>query len=243
MHRLISWTAIIALVALAVMGVAEDASAQRRGGSSGSTPPPSSGHSEYKDGIDLSASYGWMWGGHIDVYNVPNGSGGFTSGAVRWASNPSYMFAVEVPVRPGTQLQLQYTGQPSQLNYDPNNGPETKIADMSVNYWQIGTVAGLPKGRVLPYVMFTLGATYWSFSNFTDANFKPDNMTKFSFTAGVGAKTFFGENQKLGIRLQFRVLPTFYNSFATVGTGGVGISGNAVWQWEVGGGLVLKFGK
>ena len=47
--------------------------------------------------------------------------------------------------------------------------------------------------------------------------------TKFSFTAGVGAKTFFGDNQKVGLRMQFRVLPTFYNTFATVGTGGVDI--------------------
>lgn len=242
MRRLISWTAIIALVAFAVMGVVDDASAQRRGGSS-APPPSSASSSEYLNGIDISASYGWMWGGNLDVYNVPT-SNGLQNGKFRWASNPSYMFLIEVPVQPGVQLQLQYTMQPSELNWDPNNGPTVRAADMSVNYWQIGATAGLPKGRIMPYTMFTLGATYWSFSNYNrEVGFEPENMTKFSFTAGLGAKTFFGENQKVGLRLQFRVLPTFYNTFATIGTGGVGVSGNAVWQWEVGGGIAIKFGK
>ncbi len=239
MRRLTSLTLILALVAITVVGFTDDASAQRRGGSSGgSTAPPPSSYSEYKDGIDLSLSYGWMWGGHLDaVYNSQ-------AGTFRWASNPSYLLMLEVPAKPGVQLQLQWTLQPSQLNWDPATGPTEKVADMDVNYWQIGATAGLPKGRIMPYTMVTLGATYWKFSNPTDPTvLSPQNMTKFSFTIGAGVKTFFGDNQKVGVRLQFRVLPTFYNTFATVGTGGVGVSGTAVWQFEVGGGLVIKFGK
>lgn len=240
MRKLMSLALILAMVAITVVGFADDASAQRRGGSSrgGTTAPPPSSYSEYKPGIDLSFSYGWMWGGHLDaVYNSQSGS-------FRWASNPSYMLMLEIPARPGVELQLQYTLQPSQLNWDPNVGSTVKVADMDVNYWQIGATTGLPKGRIMPYVMVTVGATYWKFSNPTDAaRLSPESQTKFSFTAGLGAKTFFGENQKVGLRLQFRVLPTFYNTFATIGTGGVGVSGTAIWQWEIGGGLVIKFGK
>jgi opacity protein-like surface antigen len=242
MRRLTSLTLILALVALALTGLADDAAAQRRGGRGTSSPMPTT-MSEYKPGIDVSATYGWMWGGSLSAYNIPTPNNGLQSGYFRWASNPSYMFAIEVPARPGVELQLQYTLQPSQLNWDPNTGPTVKVADMSVNYWQIGATAGLPRGRIMPFTMITVGATYWSFSNFAETDYEVENQTKFSFTAGVGVKTFFGENQKVGIRLQFRVLPTFYDTFATIGTGGIGVSGSAVWQWDVGGGIAFKFGK
>lgn len=239
MRRLPSFCLVIALLATCFLGLADDAAAQRRGGRRAETAPASMGYSEYKPGIDVSASYGWMWGGHIDATINPGGS--FESGKFRWASNPSYMFAIEVPMQPGVELQLQYTLQPTELEWDSFSG-KRRAADMSVNYWQIGAVAGLPQGRIMPYTMLTVGATYWSFSNQT-ADFESlDSFTKFSFTAGLGAKTFFGENQRVGIRLQFRVLPTFYNTFATIGTGGVGVSGNAVWQWEIGGGIAIKLG-
>jgi hypothetical protein len=41
-------------------------------------------------------------------------------------------------------------------------------------------------------------------------------------------------------------MPTFYNTGASLwfGSGGSGIavSGNAIWQWEIAGGLTVKFG-
>ncbi len=229
MRHLESILLFLGLCGLIVFATAGDASAQRRGRRAVSSSPSST----YRDGVDISASYGWMWGGNIDaVYNA-------RSGKFRWASAPSWFFAVEIPMRPGMQLQLQYTLQDTQLDWDPNGGVKEKYADMTVNYWQIGATAGLPRGRIMPYTMLTVGATYWSFSNDRILDIK--NQTKFSFTAGVGAKTYFGQNQKVGLRVQFRVLPTFYNTFATIGTGGVGISGNAIWQWEIGGGLSVKF--
>ena len=196
MRRLTSLALILALVSFAVAGFADDAAAQRRGGSSGSTTTQATAPmTEYKPGIDVSATYGWMWGGSLSAYNVPT-SNGIQSGYFRWASNPSYMFAIEIPARPGVELQLQYTMQPSELNWDPNVGQTVKVADMSVNYWQIGATAGLPRGRVMPFTMITVGATYWSFSNFAGTDYQPENQTKFSFTAGLGVKTFFGENQR-----------------------------------------------
>ncbi len=218
---------ILALTVFAISIVTTAASAQRQG------PAAAAAQAEYMEGIDVSASYGWMWGGNIDaIYNTQGGE-------FRWASAPSWFFAIEIPIRPGTQLQLQYTLQDTQLDWDPHGGVKSKYADMTVNYWQVGATTGVPRGRFLLYTMLTVGATYWSFSN--DRILDIENQTKFSFTAGVGAKTYFGKSQRIGIRAQFRVLPTFYNTFATIGTGGVGVSGNAVWQWEIGGGLSVKF--
>jgi hypothetical protein len=132
--------------------------------------------------------------------------------------------------------------QPSQLNWDAAGNPESKVCDMQMNYWQIGTTAGIPNGRVMPFTTFTLGINYWSFSNFNNTIYKIDNQSKFAITAGLGAKTYFGENQKVGVRFQFRVLPTWYSNIVTTDGGGLGVNGHTIWQWEVAAGVSVKLG-
>jgi hypothetical protein len=220
--RLRAISALAFVVCLA--GLVSPAHAQRRGAPR--SPAPAS---DYRHGIDLNAGYTWMWGGSLDARY----DGAF--GKLRTASGGALFFAAEIPMRPGVQLQLQYTRQDGQLDWDPNGAPKQKLSDMSVNFWQIGGTAGLPRGRVMPFTTLTMGVTYFAFA---DPLVK--NTTKFSITAGVGAKTFFGRDQKIGLRVQFRVLPSFYETFATIGTGGVGVSGSAIWQWDVGGALVIK---
>ena len=55
-----------------------------------------------------------------------------------------------------------------------------------------------------------------------------------------------GEAEKIGLRASFKVLPTLYNTSGGVwfGTGGasLGITGNAIWQWEAAIGLTVKLG-
>ncbi len=70
--------------------------------------------------------------------------------------------------------------------------------------------------------------------------------TKFSFSFGLGVKSYFGEAEKVGIRASFKVMPTLYNTsgglwFGSSG-GGVAVSGNALWQWEAAIGLTIKLG-
>jgi Outer membrane protein beta-barrel domain len=215
----------LGLVLLSAFG-ATDALAQRGGG--GLAGP-----------IEFSATYGSMWGGNISTYN----------GKLRTATGPSYGFALDIPVQKAMAVELSYTRQDGAIDYDTRNG-KTKLTDMSVNYWHIGAVRGLTEGKIRPFVTTSLGATYYSPSassvNIEGEDFRVDSVTKFSFAIGAGFKAYFGKAEKIGIRASIKTLPTLYNTGGGVwfGTGGasVGVTGNAIWQWEAAAGLTVKFG-
>jgi len=227
----------LSLVIMTTLLCTSDAMAQRRGGArsggggggGGGERPP----------IEFSATYGSMWGGNISTYY----------GTLRTATGPSFGFALDVPLDPVTALELSYTRQEGGLDWD-TRGSKDRLTDMSVNYWQIGAIRGLIEGQVRPFVSTSLGVTYYSPEKGTvvieDETYNVGTMTKFSFVIGVGAKAYFGEAQRFGLRGSFKVLPTLYNTGGGVwfGTGGasLGITGNAIWQWEAAIGLTVKLG-
>jgi len=198
------------------------------GGGGGGKPP-----------IEVSVTYGSMWGGNIQAYN----------GKLRTATGPSYGIALDIPLQPAMSLELSYTRQDGGLNWD-SMGTTTELTDMSVNYWQIGAIRGLIDGAVRPFVTTSLGATYYSPSSSTveidDTTYNISTMTKFSFVIGVGVKAYFGEAEKIGLRASFKTLPTIYNAGggAWFGSGGasVGVTGSTIWQWEAAIGLTVKLG-
>ena len=241
MKRL-KWIAMFGLMAILLTAVADEAMAQRRSGSQPSQRPP-----EFKPYLEVSATYGSMWGGHFDL------TYGVNSRTLRAGTGPSYSIAVDYNIHPMQAIELNYTRQDGSLDLD-YQGLRT-LTDWSVNFWQIGSVRYLaPPGKVRPFVLTSLGATYFSpaQASFLLDEDDPDSLvytqttTKFSLNFGLGVKSYFGEAEKVGIRASFKVLPTFYNTWGGMyfGTGGasVGISGNAIWQWEAAIGLTVKFG-
>ncbi len=219
-----------------------EASAQRRGGS-----PQRAAAPQHDEKIDISVMYGHMWGGNIETWN---------GNRFRLGTAPSWQIALDIPMGPATWVELSYDHQDGKLDWDERGQPIRTLSDMSVNYWQIGMVRGVPRGNVVPYGTFALGVTYYnpSESSFTipeDSNnpadtYYLDSATKFSMSLGVGVKAFFGEAQRIGVRASFRTMPTFYNTGAGLwfGSGGAGVSvsGYAIWQWEVAAGLTIKMG-
>ncbi len=211
----------------------DEALAQRRGGRT------SGGGGGLAGPIEFSATYGSMWGGHINTFN----------GKLRTATGPSYGFALDIPVHPAMAVELSYTRQDGALDYENRRG-KTTLTDMSVNYWQIGAIRGLLDGKVRPFVTTSLGMTYYSPSassvDVEDETFNISSATKFSLVLGAGFKTYFGQAEKIGLRASFKVLPTLYDTGAGLwfGSGGasIGVTGSAVWQWEAAAGLTVKFG-
>ena len=243
MDRL-KWIAMFGMMALLLTAVADDALAQRRGG--GGQPkqlPP--GFTPY---LEASATYGSMWGGNIDLnyYSI-------NSRTIRTGTGPSYAFALAYNLHPMQAVEFSYTRQEGSLDMD-YKGLRT-LTDMSVNFWHIGSIRYLaPPGKVRPFVLASLGATYFSpeEGSFLLDEEDPDTLvftqtsTKFSFNFGLGVKSYFGKAEKVGIRATFKVLPTFYNTWGGMyfGSGGAGltVSGNAIWQWEAAIGLTVKLG-
>jgi hypothetical protein len=221
----------IALILVSAAGV-DDAEAQRRGGARG-------GGGGLAGPIELSATYGSMWGGNIST----------AYGKIRTATGGSWGFAIDIPLHEFASLELGYTRQDGGLDWD-YQGAKERVTDMSVNYWHIGGVKGLVEGPIRPYVLTTLGVTYYSPTESSvvidSETYNLDTVTKFSMALGVGLKAYFGEAEKFGIRASFKVLPTLYNTGGGVwfGTGGasLGVTGNAIWQWEAAAGLTVKLG-
>ena len=239
------WISMLALVSILVVGMVDDAAAQRRGGSSSTPPPPSTGG--FSPFMEVSLTYGSMWGGNIPF------SYSYYSPTMRTGTGPSYGIALDYNVHPMQAVELSYTKQDGSLDLD-YKGIRT-LTDMSVNFWQIGTIRYVtPPGKMRPFVLASLGATYFSPSSSTiqidsedpDSVLNTRTVTKFSMNLGLGFKAYFGEAEKIGLRATFKVMPTMYNSWSGIyvgsGGGGVSVSGNAIWQWEAAGGITIKFG-
>lgn len=237
----LKWIAMFALMALLLTAVADDALAQRRGGRQPVQVP--AGFKPYFEG---SFTYGSMWGGNIDL------SYGFNSRKIRTGTGPSMGFALDFNFHPMQAFEISYTRQEGSLDLD-YKGLRT-LTDMSVNVWHIGSIRYLAPGKVKPFVLASLGMTYFSptESSFLLDTTDPDtevftqSSTKFSMNFGLGFKAYFGKTEKFGIRASFKVMPTLYNTGAGLwfGSGGAGVSinGNAIWQWEAAGGMTIKFG-
>jgi hypothetical protein len=64
-------------------------------------------------------------------------------------------------VREGKQLELLYRRKDSKLIFDAPLSSELTLTDVGIEYWQIGGLGGVPRGDVMPYGLFTLGATHF----------------------------------------------------------------------------------
>ncbi len=234
----LKWIAMFGLMAILLTAVADDALAQRRGGGGQARGVPAG----FQPHFELSATYGSMWGGNIDVYS------GFKTYKLRTGTGGSMGFALDYNIHPMQAIELSYTRQDGSLDLDDKG--ITTLTDMSVNVWHIGSLRTLMPGKVQPFVLGSLGVTYFSPSA---ASFELDgetvytqSATQFSINFGLGLKAYFGEAEKVGIRASFKVMPTMYNTGAGLwfgsGGGGVAVTGEAIWQWEVAGGLTVKFG-
>ena len=239
----LKWIAMFGLMAILLTAMVDDALAQRRGGGGQPRQLPAG----FKPYMELSATYGSMWGGNINL------SYGLNSRTLRTGTGPSYGLALAYNLHPMQAIEISYTRQDGSLDLD-YKGIRT-LTDMSVNVWHIGSVRYLAPGKVRPFVLVSLGATYFSPSSASfildeddpgNTEVFTESSTKFSFNFGLGVKSYFGEAEKIGIRATFKVMPTLYDAWGGMyfGGGGAGltVSGNAIWQWEAAIGLTVKFG-
>ena len=146
-------------------------------------------------------------------------------------------------------IELSYTRQDGSLDLD-YKGIRT-LTDMSVNFWQIGSIRYLtPPGKMQPFVLASLGATYFSPS---DATFLMDRersrlqssntrtATKFSLNLVWVSRPISGKRKRSACGPPSRSCPpcTIPGAASMFGTGGGGVTvaGNAIWQWEAAGGI------
>ena len=133
------------------------------------------------------------------------------------------------------QLRLMWRREDSDVtfrSYVPSN-PELSL-DASIEYWQIGGLGGIRRGKAMPFTAVTLGATRLVAGG--------SDEWKFSMIFGLGVKVYTSD--KIGIMIQGNWPLTFTDAWGgvTVGTGGagVGISGTGISQLDIGGGVIIQ---
>lgn len=170
--------------------------------------------------VELSAFGGYQWA--TDTYT----SGGYldTKDGVNFGG------ALDFTVQRDLQLELLYIYFDTQTQFrsqNPYSYSSSQYTDLGVHFMQIGYVKGYKKGNIEPFGAFTLGAVLFTPGTFVFENgtkITPSDTWRFAMTFGGGAKIFL--NDKLGIRLQARLLVPVYFAGAGmyVGTGGSGVA-------------------
>jgi hypothetical protein len=186
--------------------------------------------------VEITPFGGYMLGGSVKFYE----------GKFKVEDNACYGGMLAVQVSSGDYIEFSYTGMNTVGDWKPysdyiSEHPAQDV-DMAVNHFQIGTVNELPldNEQVRPYGTLTLGTTWF---NLQEENSNDEWM--FSVGAGLGLKYFF--NDRVGIRLQARLLmPIVYNGGGFyIGTGGSGMYVSAtspIFQGDFTGGLIIALG-
>ncbi len=185
-------------------------------------------------GIEITPFIGYQFAGSVPVSN----------GKFDLKDSEDYGLSLDIPLpmREGVQLELLYIRMDTRMEiskYSYGVVTERETFDMTVDYWQIGglNVFQMPGSNVAPFGGLTLGASH----------FKPKGTARgdewfFSATLGAGVKIYASE--RIGIRLQGRLLMPFQwgGGGLWCGTGGcsVGVGTSSVFlQGDLSAGLMI----
>ena len=208
------------LVASVILVAAGDADAQRRGGSTSRSPYGAADHR-----LEIVGYGGYRWTVSIDA------SRGLSTGQLDVKNSGFWGLALDINVpAPDTQIRLAYDRQESDIEY--KNTVPAGAADSeagTVEYLQIGALKGLRQNNILPFGLFTLGASRFAAGG--------DDTWKFAVVLGLGAKIYVSD--RIGLLVQGRMPYSFLSSGITLGTGGVGVGGWGVAQFDIGGGITI----
>jgi len=209
----------LVLIALAIALIPAAASAQRQGRG------PTGLHR-----FEISPFGGYTWTFARDFY-LNNAAGRLD---VKDSGMWGIALDINLPYKPGSQVQLLYNRQDSKLQWKAYNSFDTREVDFDTEYWHIGGLYGLPQGNILPFTLLTLGGTRY----IVDGG---DDVWKFSIIFGLGAKVY--ANDRFGLKFQGRFPMTIFSGGGAIGCGTGGcytsIGGSGVAQFDLSAGVML----
>jgi hypothetical protein len=227
---LLTGAAILMLTA----GVASAQNTTRMSSSSMAAPPKRA---------ELIPMGGYAWTLSMDVV------GATTAGTLDFTDKAYYGGALDVTVSPPgsmkeAQVRLMYRRSDGQVQYRSRSFTNSVSTDAAIEYWQIGGVTGISRGKSLPFATVTLGATRLITKDQTvgASAIQGQDLWKFSMIFGLGVKVY--SSPKLGLMLQANWPITFTDTWGgvTVGTGGAGVAigGTGISQLDLGAGLIIR---
>ncbi len=183
-----------------------------------------------QNGIELSGYTGWMLGGKVNLYN----------GSLKIEDGQNWGITMSYSIAPGMHAELMYNRLVSDLVVREYGNEPFVATSVATQYFHVGAVKELIyEGVVRPYGTGSLGATI-----FSDREGYYSDKWRFSIGLGGGLKLF--PTERIGFRLQARMLvPMYFNGiWFGVGTGGGsgGVStSSSIVQGDFTGGLILAF--
>ena len=172
--------------------------------------------------LDIIPMGGYVWTLSQSVtYNLNSGDLDFKSGGF-------YGIAVDIYAMPFMQVRLLYRRQDTQLEFR-RAGITEDLGDVAIEYWHVGAVKGMQKGKVLPFTGLSLGGTRFAFEGEDD--------WKFSIIVSLGAKIHL--NDKIGVMVAGQLPISFTGAFVGFGTGGLSLGGYGITQFDVAAGLII----
>ena len=186
-------------------------------------------------GVEVTPTFGYMFGGKLRGYN----------GEIDVGDAFSYGVTVSKEVAPGTLAEFSWSGMHAESRLrDFYDFTTDENFDMKVNYYLLGVTQYWQAGsdNIFPYGLMSLGASSHEVSN--SVNIANSTEWLFSMGFGLGAKIFLSE--RIGIRLQGRFLmPVMWggvNLWCGTGGCGTGVSvTSGMLQGDLTGGLIFKF--
>lgn len=159
-----------------------------------------------------------------------------TGASYQLASAQTYGLVADFRVSPDTEVEVLWSQQNTRVQQTaPVNA---QLFDVNVGYYQIGGSYLFTQEGVQPFMVATLGVTY-----FSPQQPGYQNETKFSFGIGGGVKLPVGRH--FGLRVEARAYGTVLNNnssaVCTSGSCLIHVSGNLMWQYEANAGVYLSF--
>ncbi len=188
---------------------------------------------------DIQPTIGFQFGGKYRFYE----------GDIKLKDGMNYGITLDHEVQPGIMLELYYTQMNTTAEWRPASPRWENLIprnfNTDVHYFQIGGLKYVDNGNIQPFGAFTLGATWFHSYEEGQLQNAADN-TMFSVTLGGGVKVMMSD--KIGIRLQGRLLMPMYFSglWLGVGTGGASlgaVSTIPILQGDFTGALIFRLGE
>jgi len=161
-----------------------------------------------------------------------------TGKALSFNDTSSYGIMLDFKQAEDSWIELYYSLQKTSLKADQGPFFGNPLFDVNIEYFHIGGTYGQSTGKVRPFVVGTIGATYMDPKG---AGLNPE--TKFSLSLGGGVKFYLSDH--VGIRLDGRWFGTFIGGsgsvFCSEGKCLIDVQGDVLSQFSANAGVILAF--
>jgi opacity protein-like surface antigen len=161
-----------------------------------------------------------------------------TGESLSFDDTSSYGIMLDMKQAEDSWIELYFSRQQTRLKADQGPFFGDPLFDVDIEYYHLGGTYGQATGRVKPFVVGTLGATYMD-----PKGAGLNSETKFSLSLGGGVKLYLTEH--VGIRLDARWFGTFIGGSGSVFCSGgaclVNVQGDVLSQFTANAGLIMAF--